>query len=208
MSRRVLALHAALQRHDVTGLVETVPTFRSLMVHYDPLLTSQAEMKAVIAPLAESAAGGETAGRHLRLPVCYEPSMAPDIVDVAARAKISPEEVARLHSETTHFVYMLGFAPGQPYMGDLPEQLVLPRRRDPRAEVPAGTIAIAIGLTVVYPFANPCGWHVIGRTPVAFFEQTSAQPNLVSAGDTVECYPIGADEFERRRAEAVAGAPP
>jgi inhibitor of KinA len=206
LSRRVLALHATLHSHDVPGLVETVPTFRSLMVHYDPLRTSHADLVAAIEPLAEAVAAGETAGAHLRLPVCYEPSLAPDIADVAALAKISPQDVARLHSQTTHYVYALGFAPGQPYMGDLPEQLHLPRRKDPRAEVATGTVAIATGLTVVYPFANPCGWHVIGRTPVAFFDPVRTPPNLVSAGDTVECYPIGVEEFERLQAEAAERA--
>jgi inhibitor of KinA len=142
----------------------------------------------------------------LRLPVCYEPSLAPDITDVAAMAGMSPQDVARLHSQTTHFVYALGFAPGQPYMGDLPEQLHLPRRKDPRSEVATGAIAIATGLTVVYPFANPCGWHVIGRTPVALFDPARSPPNLVSAGDTVECHPIGTEEFERLQAEAAEGA--
>ena len=206
LSRRVLALHAALARHDLPGVVETVPTFRSLMVHYDPLHTSHAKLRAAIEPLAEAAAADETTGAHLRLPVCYEPSLAPDIGDVAAMAKISTQDVARLHSETTHYVYALGFAPGQPYMGDLPQQLHLPRRKDPRAEVATGTVAIATGLTVVYPFANPCGWHVIGRTPMAFFDDTRTPPNLVSPGDTVECYSIGMDDFERLQAEAAERA--
>ncbi|MFW6077288.1 MAG: 5-oxoprolinase subunit PxpB [Hyphomicrobiales bacterium] len=206
LSRRVLALHAALGRHDVPGVVEAVPTFRSLLVHYDPLRTSQADLKAAIGPLADTAEADETAGAHLRLPVCYEPSLAPDIADVAAMAKISPQELAGLHSETTHYVYALGFAPGQPYMGDLPEQLHLPRRKDPRAEVATGTVANATGLTVVYPFANPCGWHVIGRTPVALFDPARSPANLVSPGDTVECYPIGLEEFERLQAEAAEGA--
>ena len=206
LSRRVLALHAALGRHDLPGVVETVPTFRSLMVHYDPLHTSHANLRAAIEPLAEAAAADETTGAHLRLPVCYEPSLAPDIADVAAMAKISPQDVARLHSRTTHYVYALGFAPGQPYMGDLPEQLHLPRRKDPRGEVATGTVAIATGLTVVYPFANPCGWHVIGRTPMALFDHARTPPNLVSPGDMVECYSIGLDDFERLQAESAERA--
>jgi KipI family sensor histidine kinase inhibitor len=116
------------------------------------------------------------------------------------------EEVVKIHSETLHYVYMIGFAPGHPYLGDLPQSLTLPRRKDPRLKVEAGTIAIAVGMTVVYPFDNPCGWHVIGQTPLRLFDQRRSPPNLLAAGDLVRFQPISIAEF-RRLSAADATAP-
>jgi KipI family sensor histidine kinase inhibitor len=120
------------------------------------------------------AGGAET--RLWRMPCCYAPELALDREVVSRTTGLSWEEVVSLHSGVTHYVYMLGFAPGQPYLGDLPEALALPRRKDPRPRVDKGSVATATGLSVVYPIANACGWHVIGRTPVPIFDpmRTSA----------------------------------
>ena len=197
LSRRVMGLHAALRARPLPGVVETVPTFRSLLVHYDPRRTSQKALRDLIHPIATVDMTIESHGRHFKIPVCYDTQLAFDLLDVAANLGMKPEEVVRIHSETEHYVYMIGFAPGHPYIGDLPQSLVLPRREDPRPRVEVGTIAIAVGMTVIYPFDNPCGWHVIGRTPLRLFDLRRSPPNVLAAGDMVEFNPISIAEFDR-----------
>src|SRR3546814_16295764 len=104
------------------------------------------------------------------LPVCYDPAVAPDLLDVAGRCKLTPEEVAARHAGGRYFVYMLGFMPGLAYMGGLDAALQLPRRREPRLKVPQGSVAIAESMTKIYPWESPGGWHLIGRTPLTLFD--------------------------------------
>src|SRR3954469_15522703 len=154
---RVLRLSANVRAANLPGVVETVPTFRSLMVHYNTLINESASLIAAIEKLLDGRAD-ETARRKLwRIPACYADSHAPDLADVAQRTGLSTEEVVRLHRDTRFHVYMIGFVQGYPYMGDLPRALVLPRRPDPRVRVPAGSIAIAAGMTAIYPIESPGG---------------------------------------------------
>ena len=145
LSERVLRLSRLVRASNMPGVVETVPTYRSLMVHYDPLRTDSASLIAGIENLIDSSAAAGQEAKLWRIPACYAASHAPDLAEVAERAGLSPEEVVRLHAGTCLHVYMVGFVPGFPYMGDLPEPLVLPRRTDPRIKVPAGSIATAAG---------------------------------------------------------------
>lgn len=206
----VNALDAALaaRRADggFGGLIETVPTFRSLTLLYDPLLTSRAALEQELAPLLDAAEHAEAApGRHWRLPVCYEGDAAPDLAEVATAAGMTTEEVVALHSGAEYVVYMLGFLPGFPFMGDLPEALRLPRRSEPRVRVPAGSVAIATGLTAIYPWESPGGWHLLGRCPVPLFDAGRAAPALLASGDRVRFEPVGAAECERVAAALRAG---
>ena len=205
LSARVMALHLALRECGLPGLIETVPTFRSLLVHYDPATVSHAALQDGLAELLTDRPGTAGPSDTVTLPVCYGGEHGPDLEDVAAAAGVAPEAVIRLHSETRHYVYMLGFAPGHPYMGDLPEALNLPRRETPRTRIPAGTVAIAVGLTVIYPFASPGGWHAIGRTPVPLFGLGRSSPAVLRAGDNVTCVPIGPAEYDDIAARASQG---
>ena len=110
-----------------------------------------------------------------------------------------------MHSGTRYHVYMLGFLPGFPYMGDLPQQLALPRRADPRLRVPAGSISIATTLTAIYPFESPGGWHLIGATPLRFFDPARNPPSLLTAGDAVLFEPIDATAFAAIRTAVETG---
>lgn len=195
LSARVLVLHRALRDHPLPGVVETVPTFRSLLIHYDPLKTSQKALRDMILPIVSTEMTSELRGKNFNVPVCYDKEVALDLENVASSAGLTAEQVVAIHSETTHYVYMIGFAPGHPYLGDLPDTLTLPRRKDPRPKVSAGTIATAVGMTVIYPFENPCGWHVIGQTPLRLFDQRRSPPNLVGPGDTIRFQPISLEEF-------------
>ena len=195
LSDDVLRLDAGLRSSGLPGVVETVPTFRSLMVHYDPLLTSRADLEQAIASLLDRQPGPRAAATLWRVPVCYEGSFAPDLGDVANRTGLAPSEVVALHSGTRYHIYMLGFLPGFPYMGDLPPQLALPRRADPRLRVPAGSVSIATTLTAIYPYESPGGWHLIGVTPIRLFDPARPRPALLEPGDDVQFEPIDPASF-------------
>lgn len=195
LSVEVLRLAASLRSSGLGGVVETVPTFRSLMVHYDPLATSRADLEAAITQLLDSDREPPAVARLWRIPVCYEGQFAPDLAEVAQQTGLAAADIVALHSAVRYHVYMLGFLPGFPYMGDLPPELALPRRADPRVRVPAGSIAIATTLTAIYPYESPGGWHLIGATPIRFFDPSREPPSLLAAGDAVRFEAIGPDAF-------------
>lgn len=206
LNDRVLRLNELVRAANPRGLVETVPTFRSLTVHYDPLATDSASLIGAIGNLLDSGGGEPRQARLWRIPVCYAISHAPDLEDVARRTGLSTEEVIRLHCGTRYHIYMIGFVPGFPYMGDLPPALALPRRTDPRTRVPPGSIAIASGMTAIYPLESPGGWHLIGTTPVRLFDPRWPRPALLGPGDAVQFEPITAVEFEAIGAVVAADA--
>lgn len=206
----VNALDAAIGHEHAAGrlpgLIETMPTFRSLTVFFDPLVTGRGALLDALQPCLEAAGHAAPAeGRHWRLPVCYEGDFAPDLAEVARTIGRSVDEVVALHSGTAVGVYMLGFLPGFPFMGDLPEVLRLPRRTEPRVRVPAGSVAIAGALTAIYPWPSPGGWHLLGRCPVPLFDVQRQSPSLLAAGDRVRFEPVSTVEFERLAAALQRG---
>ncbi|NIR32616.1 MAG: 5-oxoprolinase subunit PxpB [Gammaproteobacteria bacterium] len=205
LNARVLGLAERIEAAGLAGVVETVPTFRSLTVHYDPLLTSGARLTRALRALTEVADAATRPARRWRVPVCYHPSHAPDLVEVARRSGLAPEEVAELHTSVTYYVYMLGFLPGYPYMGDVPAALVLPRRENPRLRVPAGAVGIATTLSAIYPLESPGGWHLIGTTPARIFDLERTPPALFAPGDSIVFTAVTPAEFEAIGADSVAG---
>jgi len=205
LSDDVLRLDASLRSTGLAGVVETVPTFRSLMVHYDPLVTSRAELEQAIAALLDRRSGLCRDATLWRVPVCYEGEFAPDLAEVARLTELTPREVVGLHSAVRYHVYMLGFLPGFPYLGDLPPQLALPRRADPRVRVPAGSVSIATTLTAIYPYESPGGWHLIGATPIRLFDRERTPPALLAPGDIVRFEPIDPASFASIKKAADSG---
>lgn len=206
VSDRVLRLSALVRAASLPGVVETVPTCRSLMVHYDPLATTGTKLNAALEKLLDSSRDEAKPVKLWRIPACYAASHAPDLAEVAQRTGLSAEEVVRLHSGTRFHTYMIGFVPGFPYMGDLPAPLSLPRRADPRIRVPAGSIAIATNMTGIYPLESPGGWHLIGATPIRLFDLRQPRPALLSPGDAVRFEAIGVSEFDAIRTAVAADA--
>jgi KipI family sensor histidine kinase inhibitor len=176
------------------------------MVHYDPLVTTGATLVGAIEKLLDAVGGAAAQARLWRIPACYAQSHAPDLAEVARRTGLAETEVVRLHAQTCFHVYMIGFSLGFPYMGDLPPSLALPRQEDPRVNVPPGSIAIAAGMTAIYPTESPGGWHLIGATPISLFDLRWPRPALLSPGDKVRFEPISAAEFDAIRAQVAAGA--
>jgi len=197
ISDRVLALAETLTRASLPGATEIVATFRSLCVNYDSLSTTGLELETAIRALVRGAGASAQVRRLWEIPVCYEPPCAPDIEEVGKAVGLSAAEVASLHAGTQYHVYIIGFVPGYPYMGDLPAPLRLPRRLDPRTRVPPGSVAIATSMTAVYPYESPGGWHLIGTSPVRFFDPGTAKGALLGPGDAVRFRPVRAEEFSR-----------
>ena len=182
----------------VPGIIETVPSFRSLMVHYDPLTTSSAAVIAAIQALdMDSPIAGGTPGRRWILPVCYDATFAPDLADVAAATGLSTEDVTATHAATGFTVAVVGFLPGCPFMAELPAAFNLSRRTTPRTRVPAGSVAVAQKLSVIYPTESPGGWHLIGNCPIPLFDAGWERPALLAPADAVTFRPIDAAEHAR-----------
>lgn len=202
----VMALHAALGETRPAGLVETIPSFRALLVQYDPLATSRVDLESHVRGLLDDLRPQQRAGRLWRLPVCYTPDFAPDLAEVAERCKVTPQKVTEIHTGGRYFVYMLGFMPGLAYMGGLDATLHLPRRSSPRTKVPQGSVAIAESMTTIYPWESPGGWHLLGRTPLKLFDAARDEPILLAAGDEVTYFSVSADDYATMLRQAEDGS--
>ena len=206
---RVLALDAALRADPPAGTREFVPTYRSLMIHYDPLqIERQTLIGLVHKALAVSAARTAAAANWI-IPCCYDSGFGEDIEEVAQLLKITPGDLIAWHTAASYRIYMYGFAPGQIYLGGLPEALAISRRPAPRPPHQPGAVLIGGGLCVITNFAMPTGWYVIGRTPERLYAAERKDAFLIQAGDVLRFDPIDLATFrdlERRaaRGEIVA----
>ncbi|MGY2048092.1 5-oxoprolinase subunit B family protein [Methylobacterium sp. JK268] len=202
---RVLALDDALRADPPEGLRETVPTYRSLMIHYDPLVLDREALAARVRALAERPGTVRHAGATWLLPCCYDPPLAEDIAAVAEAIGRSVEEVAALHAGAAYRIYMFGFVPGFAYLGGLPEALAVPRRKTPRPPHPPNALMIGGGLAAVANMPMPTGWYVIGRTPERLYAPHRENPFPVAVGDTLRFEAIDAATFAALDARAAAG---
>lgn len=201
---RVRALAEHLGEQQLPGVLDLVPALCTLGVHYDPELWrdntgkhSPYEMlvSGIQSILPDLASLTVTEGQLYEIPVCYDVEYGEDLPSLALAHDLAPEQVVTIHSASEYTVYMLGFAPGFAYLGQLDGRLVSPRRETPRASVPAGSIAVANQYTGIYPAPLPGGWHIIGRTPLRLFDLSRDQPSLLSAGDRVKFVPVSAAGF-------------
>jgi KipI family sensor histidine kinase inhibitor len=202
---RVLALDAALRADPPAGTREFVPTYRSLMIHYDPLEIDRATLVATVRRAMATAveAGGQAT--IWTLPCCYDPALAEDLDEAAQLLKLTREQAVALHHRTTYRVYMCGFTPGQPYLGGVPEALKISRRPTPRPPHAAGAVLIGGGLCVVAPFVMPTGWYVIGRTPERLYAAERKEAFLIQAGDMLRFDPIDLAAFRDLEQRAASG---
>lgn len=201
----VRALDAALSAESWPGIRGTVPSYCALLVYYDPVVISYAELTACLRTLAASAKHQHTPARKWRLPVLYGAECQADLVELAGLLQMSPAEVVEMHSAPEYMVHMMGFSPGFAYLGELPKRLEIPRKLVPAKSVPANAIQVGGAQTAVSSMPMPSGWYVIGRTPAKMYDLRRAQPFLLTGGDSVVFYAINADEFAALSADAETG---
>lgn len=203
----VQAARRALVAEPLPGVSEVVPAYTTVTLFYDPCAVVQAG-----APVAEIAEWlgvqvrarlknppktAKSKPRTIEVPVCYGGEHGPDLNRVATQARLAPEEVVRRHAKAEYRVHLIGFAPGFPYLGGLPKELVTPRHAKPRMTVPAGSVGIGGEQTGIYPQSTPGGWNLIGRTPLRLFRPEDDPPVLLQAGDIVKFRAITPAEFEK-----------
>lgn len=203
----VLALDAAIARLALPGVVELVPTYRSLLVHYDPERVDGVELLRRLAALDLARPAPRPEGRLWTVPVAYGGEYGIDLEAVAARHGLTPEEVVALHTAPIYRVYMVGFIPGFTYLGGLDPRLHTPRRDDPRAKTPAGSVSIGGVQAGIASLEAPSGWHLLGRTPVRTFDPEREPAFLLEPGDRVRFRPIDAATFVELDRRAAAHDP-
>jgi KipI family sensor histidine kinase inhibitor len=196
INERVRRMALAIESEPIEGILETVPTYRSLLVLYNPLVLTLKDLNQRLESIEGKLQQSPFPEPKLtRIPVVYGGAYGPDLEPVARYHHSSPEEIIRLHCSTSYLVYLIGFMPGFPYMGELPEGLVTPRLKTPRLSVPTGSVAIAQKQTGVYPMESPGGWWILGKTPVKMFDPRKTPPSYLQMGDRVQFYPISEKEF-------------
>ena len=206
INNRVRALALALEGARIPGLVEVVPTYRSLGIEYDPLVLSfEQAAERVRGVAAHLDLGALPAPKRVEIPTVYGGTYGPDLPFVAEHAGLSEAEVIRLHSQTVYHVYMIGFSAGFAYLGGLPERLHTPRLPSPRIKVPKGSVAIGGSHTGAYPAETPGGWRIIGRTYLRLFDPLQSIPTPMQPGDTVQFMPITEAEYLRAESREPGG---
>jgi inhibitor of KinA len=205
ISMNVMAWFHHLTNDPVEGVIEIVPAYSSLTVHYDMLSVAKNIPKGqqvyswmrerIEKRLQQSLVAHQNNGSLVKIPVCYDTFFAPDLESLAESKGMSSAEVVQLHISKSYRVYMLGFLPGFAYLGPVDDKLATPRKSQP-VEVAAGSIGIAGQQTGIYPMVSPGGWNIIGRTPVHLFDSDKEDPALLKPGDSVQFVSITLHEFE------------
>ncbi|TXK48081.1 5-oxoprolinase subunit PxpB [Pontibacter qinzhouensis] len=200
---KVRAFAASLEAHPFPGFVELVPAFTTVTVYYNPWVVShkghfdpyQSVIDLLLPVLTLTHNQEELPSRLIEIPVCYGGKLGPDLEFVAEHNQLSPEEVVKLHTAAEYLVFMIGFAPGFPYMGGMDKRISAPRKATPRPAVPQGSVGIAGTQTGVYPLQTPGGWQLIGRSPLLLFRPFQELPSLLRAGDKVRFVSISEEEY-------------
>lgn len=204
VNQKVLAVFDYLKENQPEGIKDIIPAYNTLTLVYDAVFLKKkypavSVYDTVCAQLQAAAAAvinqKITASRLVKIPVCYDLSLAPDLFTLAESHQLSIEQVIQLHTSKTYRVFMIGFLPGFAYMGSVDEKLITPRRAQPRTVVPAGSVGIAGEQTGIYPFDSPGGWQLVGQTPVQLFDIKKEIPCYLQPGDEVRFYAISLDEF-------------
>jgi len=207
VNARVLALDYLIRRRALPGITETVPSFRSLLVYYDPFLVGHDALVAVLRELASRARPEVLPpARIVELPCCYGGELGFELEAAAAKLELTEDEVVRLHAGAEYCVDFVGFTPGLPYLSGMPERLFIPRLERPRVKTPPGSVSIGGMQCCIYSVESPGGFWVLGRTPVPLYDPAAPDPILLRAGDHVRFRAIDRGEFDAIAAAVAAGA--
>ncbi len=202
LSARIAAAAQQLRASPPPGVLDIVPAYTTLALHYDPAVIGagttpyEALIEQIESWLHAQADAELLPGRLVEIPVCYGDGLGEDLEELARHHGLMPDEVIEIHCGTDYRVHLIGFVPGFAYLGNLDSRIATPRRDAPRPRVPAGSVAIGGDQTGVYPLETPGGWHLIGRTPVKMFTPEAEPPCLLGVGDTVRFVQISRAEFD------------
>jgi KipI family sensor histidine kinase inhibitor len=205
LHEQVMQAKSKIESNPFNGLIETVPAYNCLAVHYNPLQVAKKNnsnpetVEQIINTILETGSPvfSQKKPSILTIPVCYDESLGIDLNELSETLQLSIEEIIHLHSRKIYKVFMTGFTPGFPYMGIVDERLITKRKSSPRLKVEVGAVAIAGSQTGIYPFPTPGGWNIIGRTPLLLFNRSKPDPFFLKAGDQVRFTPITKEEFEQ-----------
>jgi len=193
----VRKMYYCINNKNIEGIEETVPTYRSLTIYYNPQKIKYADLSKKLKELEKSVTEITLPADYVtELPVVYGGEHGPDLEFVAQDNKLSTKEVIKIHSQKEYFIYMLGFSPGFAYLGGMSDKIATPRLEKPRMKVLGGSVGIAGKQTGIYPIESPGGWQIIGRTPVKLFDPQKEPPFLLKSGDYIKFYPINQEQFK------------
>ena len=202
VNQKVRSMTLALKGNALEGVREVIPSYCSILVVYDPVKTNPHTLKKALTAVERQLPEIEIPPpRVFEIPVCYGDDYGPDIGVVARTNHLSPEQVVHIHASVEYLIHMVGFTPGFPFLGGLPEILHTPRLSTPRTSVPRGSVGIANDQTGIYPVSSPGGWQLIGRTPLRLFTPEQDPPVCYRAGDLIRFTPISASAYEKLRQE-------
>lgn len=206
VNQLVRGLMTELTEHPITGITEMVPTYSALMIHYRPQIIRFGELKKEIqSRLDRMEKAEQQSGIVKEIPICYGGEFGPDLEDCARYENVSVEEFIRMHSEHEYYTYMLGFAPGHAYSARFEEPFHFKRRESPRVKIPGQSIVVQLNLSNLIPFPQPCGWNIVGATPLTICDYEKADPFLVHAGDWIKYVPITEKEYRKIREDVQKG---
>lgn len=204
---RVYALKRLLDERRIEGVGEVIPAYHSLLVQHDPFVLPFDALRAMILSFEEEIPeAAESVSESVEIPVCYGGEYGPDLPLAAELEGKSEEEVKAIHRDADYRSYLIGFAPGQPYLGRDSEPYSFGRRDTPRTKIPAGSVVVQKNLCCILPIDSPCGWNVIGRTPLRLFDPTRKEPFLLKPGQNLRFREINEDEFMRLQEEKTSAA--
>ena len=192
----VNSLEEEIRSGKLPQVIEYVPAVASTTIYFDPTI-NHVELITYLKQILEKSQKSRYICSHWELPICFDPSFTNDLDDIVNHLKISKDEILNKFCNATLQVFMIGFMPGFPFMGSIPNELSIPRKPSPRTQVPAQSVAIANKMCGIYPWESPGGWNLIGKMPIPLFDQNNTErPTLLRAGDYVSWRPITLDEFE------------
>ena len=206
INSRIRSVGIAIEKSGINGITEIVPTYRSLMVHYDPMVIEYDVLLEKLAALEEQLESVELPSPcTYEIPTLYGGEFGPDMENVAKHNELTKEQVIEIHTSRDYLIYMLGFTPGFPYLGGMDERIATPRLKIPRTRIDAGSVGIASAQTGVYPIDSPGGWQLIGRTPIKLYDPYRENPILLKAGNYIRFIRIDREEYDRIKEEVAKG---